>query len=88
MDNLQTVRADVFRFIQSTKKKFDLIFADPPYALPGIDTISKLIFENELLSKQGWLIIEHPREIDFSEQDHFVEHRKYGQVNFSFFTMG
>jgi 16S rRNA (guanine(966)-N(2))-methyltransferase RsmD len=85
MENLHTIRGDVFRFIQSSSGKFDLIFADPPYALAGIDTLSRLVFENDLLKAEGWLIIEHPREIDFSEQPHFVEHRKYGKVNFSFF---
>jgi 16S rRNA (guanine(966)-N(2))-methyltransferase RsmD len=85
MENLQAIRADVFRFIQSATKKFDLIFADPPYALEGIDTLSRLVFENDLLVENGWLIVEHPREIDFSEQQYFVEHRKYGKVNFSFF---
>lgn len=85
MENLQVIRADVFRFIQSTSKKFDLIFADPPYALDSIETISSIVFENNLLNTDGWLIVEHPQEIDFSEQEHFVEHRKYGKVNFSFF---
>ena len=85
MDKLQVIRADVFRFIQTSSKKFDVIFADPPYALENIETISRLVFENELLNPDGWLIVEHPREIDFSEQQHFVEHRKYGKVNFSFF---
>jgi len=85
MENLQAIRADVFRFIQTSSKKFDIIFADPPYALENIETISRLIFENELLNPDGWLIVEHPREIDFSERQHFVEHRKYGKVNFSFF---
>ena len=86
MENLHVIRTDVFRFIQSTSKKFDIIFADPPYALDGIETINQLVFENKLLNKGGWLIVEHPREIDFSEQEHFVEHRKYGKVNFSFFS--
>ena len=86
MQNLQAIRADVFRFIQSTAKKFNIIFADPPYALENIEMISRLVFENELLTTDGWLIVEHPREIDFSEQEHFVEHRKYGKVNFSFFS--
>ncbi|MCF6170895.1 MAG: RsmD family RNA methyltransferase [Bacteroidales bacterium] len=85
MENLQTVRSDVFRFIRSTPKKFGLIFADPPYALDDIDNISRLIFENALLNKGGWLVLEHPREVDLSEQAFFVDHRKYGKVNFSFF---
>lgn len=86
MEDIQVLRSDVFRFIQHTTKKFDIIFADPPYALKEIEMISDLIFKHELLSKTGWLIIEHPREIDFSSHIHFIEHRKYGQVNFSFFS--
>ena len=31
--NLTVVRGDVFKFVPSCREKFDLIFADPPYAL-------------------------------------------------------
>lgn len=86
MENHKTIRIDVFRFLKSTKDKFDIIFADPPYDLANIKEISTLVFEQDLLNKNGYLIIEHPREIDFSEQKHFIEHRKYGKVNFSFFN--
>lgn len=34
-DNI-LIRGDVFRFIKSCKQQFDLIFADPPYALPSL----------------------------------------------------
>ena len=86
MENHKTIRIDVFRFLKSTKNKYDLIFADPPYDLPNIKEISTLVFKQGLLNKHGYLIIEHPREIDFSDQKHFIEHRKYGKVNFSFFN--
>lgn len=86
MENHKTIRIDVFRFLKSTKDKFDIVFADPPYDLANIKEISTLVFEQDLLNKNGYLIIEHPREIDFSEQKHFIEHRKYGKVNFSFFN--
>lgn len=86
MENHKTIRSDVFRFLKSTNNKYDIIFADPPYDLKNITEISTIIFEKDLLNENGFLIIEHPREIDFSEQKHFVEHRKYGKVNFSFFN--
>jgi len=85
MPELNTVKLDVFRFISTTKNKYDIIFADPPYTLTNIADISKLIFENQLLNNDGWLIVEHPAEISFAESLHFYEHRKYGRVNFSFF---
>lgn len=85
MENVQVVRADVFRFLKSTPIKFDIIFADPPYDLPDIENIHRLVMERELLNEQGVLIVEHPRTIDLSSQDWFLEHRKYGHVNFSIF---
>ena len=48
----------------------------------------KGIFEHELLNPEGWLIVEHPGEIDLSGLLYFYEHRKYGRVNFSFFHLG
>jgi len=87
MKNLQVVRADAFRFINTTPLKFDIIFSDPPYDLSGIEKINELVFQNELLNTDGLLIIEHPGSIDFSEQQWFFEHRKYGHVNFSLFHL-
>lgn len=85
MTTIRPIRSDVFRFIKSSKLKFDLVFADPPYQLENINEISLAIFENGLLNEDAWLIIEHPKEVDLSEQPYFEEHRRYGHVNFSFF---
>jgi len=85
MKELSVTKMDVFRFIEVSKGKYDIIFADPPYQLGNIKDISSQIFEHNLLNQDGWLIVEHPGEIDLSESLHFYEHRKYGRVNFSFF---
>ncbi len=87
MTELKTVKLDVFHFITTTNNKYNIIFADPPYQLTNITEITKLIFEHELLNPDGWLIVEHPAEISFTESAHFYEHRKYGRVNFSFFHL-
>ena len=79
------IRGDVFRFLKTCHQKFDLIFADPPYALPEIGTIPDLIFEYNLLSTDGIFVFEHGKNNDFSNNPHFVEHRSYGSVNFSIF---
>ena len=86
MDNLKVMRTDVFRFLKSAKINFDIIFADPPYEMEGIDKLPDLIFNNDLLTGNGIFVLEHPRKYDFSEHPHFNEHRKYGKVNFSFFS--
>ncbi len=79
------IRGDVFRFLKSCHQQFDFIFADPPYALPGLAKIPDLIFEYGLLGQDGVFVFEHGRQNDFSAHPHFVEHRSYGSVNFSIF---
>ncbi|NOY50428.1 MAG: 16S rRNA (guanine(966)-N(2))-methyltransferase RsmD [Chlorobi bacterium] len=86
MGNHKVIRADVFRFLKTNKKAYDLIFADPPYSIPNFDELVDLIFYNSLLNKNGILIVEHPAEIDFSEHKYFLERRKYSKVNFSLFV--
>jgi 16S rRNA (guanine966-N2)-methyltransferase len=85
IDSLKAYRSDVFAFIKHSIKKYDLIFADPPYDLSSINTIPDKIFEKTLLKPGGILIIEHSRDIDFSKHPDFSQHRNYGKVNFSFF---
>lgn len=79
------IRGDVFRFIKKCKRKFDFIFADPPYALKELGTIPDLILSNDLLKEGGLLVFEHGKQNDFSQHPRFVEHRSYGSVNFSLF---
>lgn len=87
-DNLALVRGDVFRFLKSCTQKFDLIFADPPYALKELPTIPDIITPAEgggLLADDGIFVFEHGKQYDFSAHPRFVEHRAYGSVNFSLF---
>ena len=77
--------ADVFKFVASCKEKYDLIFADPPYDLPTVDTIPTLIIENKLLKPHGIFIMEHSDKHHFSHLPFFKEERKYGRVRFSIF---
>lgn len=88
-DNNHKVQSrDVFRFISEAPKDcpFDFIFADPPYSLSRLSELPNLIMDSQLLVPNGLLIVEHPRDICFGENDYFIEHRHYGSVNFSFFA--
>ncbi len=82
---VQPLRADAFRFMKACHQQFDLIFADPPYALPELPTIPDIIFQKNLLKPEGLLVFEHGKDHDFSAHPHFLEHRSYGSVNFSLF---
>jgi len=87
MNELNVIKLDVFKYLAISKQKFDIIFADPPYQLSNIHEISDIVFDNQLLNTNGWLIVEHPKEVDLSGSKCFYEHRKYGKVNFSFFNL-
>lgn len=86
-DRCIPVRGDVFRFIDRCNEKFDFIFADPPYELKELDTIPSLLFEKKLLKEDGLFVLEHGKKNQFEDDPHFVEHRSYGSVNFSFFRV-
>jgi 16S rRNA (guanine(966)-N(2))-methyltransferase RsmD len=85
MNQLSVIQSDVFRFLKTGTQAYDVIFADPPYALENIPEIQSLVFEYNRLKPNGWLIIEHPKSVDFSECKYFHSLRKYGKVHFSFF---
>lgn len=86
-DNIYAIKANSFLYLKSCSKRFDLIFADPPYDIEGSETIPDMVFARELLNDGGWLIVEHSKELDFSRAPHFLSHRMYGSVNFSIFQM-
>ena len=85
LDNLKAVRADAFRFIQLPGPAYNLVFADPPYEMEKIDALPDVILNSPLLEENGWFVLEHSRNYDFSQHPMFSEHRNYGNVNFSFF---
>ena len=69
-------------FLKKTAQQWDIIFADPPYDMEGIEELAILIVQRKLLKPGGIFILEHDKSIDFSEFDAFHQHRKYGKVNF------
>ena len=83
--NWLPVRADVFKFVKSTHRQFDFIFADPPYELTGLETLPDLVLGSGLLKPEGLFVLEHGKKNDFSTHPCYAEHRVYGSVNFSFF---
>ncbi len=83
---LTVVRHNVFEFLPICKEKFDIVFADPPYALEGLETIPDKVFEQDIIHPEGYLILEHGDEHSFTSHPRFVKEKKYGRVHFSFFV--
>lgn len=82
-----TIKSDVFSFLAKHTQKYDIIFADPFYDMEKMDfaKIPALIFDRDLLLKDGILIIEHSKRTNLSDLPNFLEERKYGGSAFSFF---
>ncbi|NDV44876.1 RsmD family RNA methyltransferase [Flagellimonas sediminis] len=85
--SISTVKADVFKYLERTQEKFNIIFADPPYSFDQSQflKIADLVFEHRLLEEDGLLVIEHSDQTDLSNHPSFSEQRKYGGSIFSFF---
>ena len=85
---VQTIKSDVFSYLEKNARKFDLIFADPPYAMEEekFNLILNVVFQKKLLKEDGLLIIEHSKQTNLSEHLNFERSRKYGSNVFSFFN--
>lgn len=86
-DEIEVIKADIRDFLRKTEKKYDLIFADPPYDAAFHGEILRLIIEKGCLKPGGLCIIEHGRQTDLSQDEHFTEKRIFGNVHFSFFKV-
>lgn len=84
--NLRVVRADVFDLLKRANRRFDIVFADPPYAIDNLASLPDLVFRQQVLTDDGIFVLEHPRDYSFEEHPHFWQHRAYGKVNFTFFA--
>ena len=81
----KTIHADVFKFINKVEGRFDIIFADPPYALKKLADIPNLVLDADIIGQDGIFILAHGKDYDFTTHSRFIDHRNYGSVNFSFF---
>jgi 16S rRNA (guanine(966)-N(2))-methyltransferase RsmD len=88
LDDCILIQADAEAFIGKTAERFDLIFADPPYAYEETHMLPQRITGNGLLKKNGYLIIEHTKQTSFPElTGHGIAVTKeFGGTQVSFFT--
>ncbi|QNJ98856.1 RsmD family RNA methyltransferase [Constantimarinum furrinae] len=86
---IQTIKANVIKYLSSPHGTFDVIFADPPYEFTiqeFYEIIDKALL-NHFLNPEGIIIIEHSKHTDLSAHTNFSEMRKYGGSVFSFFKL-
>lgn len=85
--NIQAIKMPVKKFIQGAKNSYDIIFADPPYHMDPklFEELVTLIFQHELLSEDGMMIIESSKHTPLDHMMNFSFKKKYGGSIFSFF---
>ena len=84
---IEVIKADAFAYLERNLSQYDVIFADPPYDISpeDLNRLVTLVFERNLLSEDGLLIIEHSAKISMEENPHFDHERRYGGTAFSLF---
>ncbi|WP_296386945.1 16S rRNA (guanine(966)-N(2))-methyltransferase RsmD [Winogradskyella sp.] len=85
--SISTIKSDVFKFLEKSKLKHTIIFADPPYDfdVEAFSKIPNLVFQNQLLEDEGLLIVEHSKHTDLSHLEYYSHSKSYGGNMFSFF---
>lgn len=83
--NHRIIKADALKFLSAAPAGYDIVFADPPYDMPGFENVPAKVLESGVIAPGGIFIIEHSKKHDFSSLPGFLEHRAYGSVNFSLF---
>ena len=78
--NIQTKKIDYKVYLKNTNRKFDIIFADPPYNFSNKQYIAMVIQikEFDILNNDGEIIIEHSSNISLFDSNEKTEERKYG----------
>lgn len=88
MQGLHVLRQDVCEYLSQAAggpARFDLIFADPPYDAPFLDSLPERVAQSGLLKPDGLFILEHGKAHSFENRPDFEQERRYGKVHFSFF---
>lgn len=85
LTGIKAIHIDVKAFLRTCSQKYDIVFADPPYDLVWLKDIPDLVTQSGVIKEDGFFILEHPRNMNFTGHPQFFEHRHYGGVNFSFF---
>ena len=86
--SISTIKSDVYKYLDKTPIKADIIFADPPYNFSDDQflKIADLVFNNSILNDEGLLIIEHSSQTKITTHPNFKYEKRYGGNVFSFFS--
>lgn len=76
-------------FLNTCPVKFDIIFLDPPYNSSLAEKSLKLIFEKDILSDGGIVVLERDETDTFEFSGaHLIKEKKYGRTYISLYSAG
>lgn len=75
-------QADVFWFLKNINMIFDVVFADPPYALENIGMLPNAIYDSGVVRNGSYIIMEHSRrsEIVLDSRKYEILKKPFGQT--------
>ena len=88
ISEVTVLRADAMKFLRQPYggPLCSLVFADPPYELPALETLPERLLSWAGTAPGALVVLEHRSRYDFSPHPAFVESRAYGEATFSMFT--
>lgn len=85
-ESFEIYKAEYDDFLTKTKKKFDIVLLDPPYASDYGEKAIKIILEKNLLNNGGILVYEKSADsvFNFSDEGFSLKVKRYGAVEVVF----
>lgn len=82
---VRLAKTDVLSFLHNQAGVFDLVFCDPPYAWSDYEGLIGMVFAGGFVAADGWMLVEHEVQLDFSSLPHYAFHKDYGMTRITFF---
>ena len=89
-DKIKLNQISYDRFLDTAKDKYDIVFLDPPYNKGFVKPAVDLIVRNDLLSKDGIIVLESDEIDEHGEFLHLtiLKQKKYGRSYVTVYTRG
>ncbi len=86
-DITQVYKQDVLTYIKMTDKTYDLIIADPPYAMDNYNEIIEIISARQVLNESGIIVIESAKDNTFPDKFNDLDKYKEKIAGITKFTI-
>ncbi len=74
--NPNLILGDTLKVLKKSDETFDVIYIDPPYMSGLYDNVLSIICENNLLKKDGLIVLEHPKSLEINFRNYEIIKQK------------